>query len=467
MWGRGVGRQAADARFSKFCALAPGFAAFGRFGTPQDYSPVRHGFAQLSYLFCDCIRYRAGRELADRRSERGAISPLWAPVRAGTCIVSGSPSFSVVIGNLGCIAVVYSEGMAGRVLHEVWSRFEACLGSGPWVSEIEPWGISIRHLGIGSVCADLGAIEAAVHSVSLLPIEIGSVPVVVSLVLRSPDAADEPAVWPQIESAQYRSDMSVAALAYSALAHGEVNFAEQAIVRPGEDGTALYHECLVRLSDPDGCVIMPGAYLPELERRELTRTFDRCVVREIIAQLRRRPDAVLGCNISGLSVCNDIWWRSILEELEQEPELSRRLVIEITETARPPSTESALELVSALRNTGCRIALDDFGAGLSTIAFARAVGADIIKVDGSYIRQRNTEPDAEKLLHHLVTLAGDFATEVIVEGIESEADLQIARDAGANWFQGYFFKALSRPAPAPKPKRAVPAWMLKIERVLQ
>jgi EAL domain-containing protein (putative c-di-GMP-specific phosphodiesterase class I) len=360
--------------------------------------------------------------------------------------MSLSPSYFVTVDNLPHIAASYSEGLAGRMLNAVWERFEESLGVEGWGCVLGTWGLELTPSNPDLPCRQFD-LEAALHTAATRPIISGGSLVLPSLACRLSRPAGGPVMGnPHFDVAQYRLDMSAAVHAFMALELGDLKFAEQPVVAADGDNKVLYHECLARLCDSDSGVILPGAYMPSLERLGLCRAFDRLVVRSIIEQLRQRPDAILGCNISGQSVVRDFWWATVLAELEANPDIAHRLVVEITETALPESAISAVNFVQALRRTGCRVAIDDFGAGFSSISFAREVKADIIKIDGSYVRRRGIVPGADGLLGHLVALAKDLSSSVVIEGIESEADLHAAAEAGGDWLQGYFFRLSSAPS---------------------
>ena len=116
--------------------------------------------------------------------------------------------------------------------------------------------------------------------------------------------------------------------------------------------------------------------------------------------------------------------------------MASRLTIEITETAPLPDVEVAVAFVQRLKRLGCRIALDDFGAGHSSVAFARAAQPDVIKVDGGYLhRAKESERDA-RIFRRLVSLCRTLAPQVVAERVESKRDARLAADAGAEWLQG-------------------------------
>lgn len=347
-------------------------------------------------------------------------------------------SFDVVIDNLPQIAASYSDGVAARVLHEIWKRFAGAFRAEAWNVCERPWGITVSVSGaIGCVSAERQ--EAMLVEASRRPVTIKMQQIVPRLRF-SCDEPDRLVACSDLDAVQYRMDMCAAALAYEALDAGNMHFAEQPIVGTGDRAPTLYYECLARLNDSDGAVILPGAYIGALERLGLMRAFDRHVVREVVRQLHDRPDVVLGCNISALSAADDIWWTSALAELRRHPDVAQRLVIEITETAALPCRADAIAFIAAIRETGARVAIDDFGAGHSSAEFAREAKVDIVKIDGSYVRNRRSDK-GQHMLAELVSLVGELAPAVVVEGIESAADLQAALATGAHYFQGYHFQA--------------------------
>jgi EAL domain-containing protein (putative c-di-GMP-specific phosphodiesterase class I) len=236
-------------------------------------------------------------------------------------------------------------------------------------------------------------------------------------------------------SMDYESDMALAAAVESALVEQRVNLAFQPVVRRDESAAELYAEGLLRVSGLPGGV-GPARFIPVLERLGLVRALDRAVVMTVMSELEIEPGARLGCNVSACSLVPDYWWSSILERLAAQPEVASRLTIEITETAPLPDVEVAVAFVQRLKRLGCRIALDDFGAGHSSVAFARAAQPDVIKVDGGYLhRAKESERDA-RIFRRLVSLCRTLAPQVVAERVESKRDARLAADAGAEWLQG-------------------------------
>lgn len=350
------------------------------------------------------------------------------------------PKFIIVIENLASIAAAYSDGVAGRVLSEIWRRFDAALPLADWDRDQESYGLSLRFIGKRFDDARVEELEDAVQAASLTPLVEGQRKLVVALGLSQNE-------WPTSVSyvqrglniAQYRADMDAAVVAYSSLHSGSAQFAEQPIVAVDDQARCLYRERLIRLSDAAGVSVAPGSFLPALERLGLTGAFDRWVVMETVRELEANPDLLLGCNLSAISLSADSCWNSCLRSLRAKPDVARRLVIEVTETAFPADIGTATDLLFAFKGAGCRIALDDFGSGYSSIAFARVVRPDIIKLDAIFVGETSETIFGSEMLSSLITMSSCMSSLVVVEGVEDVQSLAIAKIAGAQWLQGYHF----------------------------
>jgi EAL domain-containing protein (putative c-di-GMP-specific phosphodiesterase class I) len=229
--------------------------------------------------------------------------------------------------------------------------------------------------------------------------------------------------------------MQHATVLYDAMLEGRISLAVQPVVDIQSMHVQLYGECLARLCGPDGSNVSPGNFVPALERLNLCRHFDQFMVRRVIGLLRRNPSMSLAVNVSGQSVRHDVLWAATLLDLASELEIARRLVIEITETAPVPLSKGRM-LIARLRRLGCRIAIDDFGAGYGVQTGMEIDTPDIIKIDGSVLRRARQGGRDFRRLQKLVALASNMATSVVIEGVESRSDLELARDVGARWVQG-------------------------------
>jgi EAL domain-containing protein (putative c-di-GMP-specific phosphodiesterase class I) len=233
-------------------------------------------------------------------------------------------------------------------------------------------------------------------------------------------------------------DLEVSERVWNAQRDDRIELVFQPVCHSMNRSALLYYECLARCPDEDGPGMSPAEFIPALERSGLVRLFDRYVFRRVVTLLDRHPGITLGVNISALSAVADVLWEPTLVFLAGRPDIARRLVLEITETV-PVDPTKAAAFVRRMQELGCRVAVDDFGAGYS-LAAAVAIGSvDIIKIDASLIHGINRGDFPASRLEEVVELASAFADCVVVEGVEHEKDVSLASRAGAEWVQGYHF----------------------------
>lgn len=187
-------------------------------------------------------------------------------------------------------------------------------------------------------------------------------------------------------SLDYKRGMAQAVALVHALNTEQICLEFQSVVRHDQAGVELYAEGLLRVSGLAGSG-GPASFIPSLERLGLVRMLDRAVVLAVLGELERKSSAKLGCNVSASSLMLDSFWMGIVERLAARPDVAARLTIEVTETAPLPDFDVAVAFVQHLKKLGCQIALDDFGAGHSNVAFALAVKPDVIKIDGAYLHR--------------------------------------------------------------------------------
>ncbi len=222
-----------------------------------------------------------------------------------------------------------------------------------------------------------------------------------------------------------------------ALRDDRLVFAFQPVVA-ADTGVVDYYECLLRMIDEDGNNVAAGDFMPIIEQLGFIRTIDRYVLERAVAEVAANPGIRLGFNISGLTATDYAWLRAITTLLRGKPELARRLVVEITETAALHDFEESARFVGALRELGCRIALDDFGAGFTSLRHLQTLAVDTVKIDGSFIRNLGQNYDNQVFLRHLVGLANGLGLATVAECVETAREAAILRREGVGYLQGYF-----------------------------
>eukprot|EP01037_Dinobryon_pediforme_P036293 gene36293-43167_t len=168
---------------------------------------------------------------------------------------------------------------------------------------------------------------------------------------------------------------------------------------------------------------------------------DRWVIHNTLivhgATIAAEPDLSVSINLSASTLGSPLLLAWLQTVLDSTPVPLSRITFEVTETALISSLTIAATTLGALRLAGCRIAIDDFGAGLSSFSYMRVFRFDYLKIDGSFVRQLATNPHDRIIIESMHDLARKFGAETIAEFVESRAILDVLKDIGVNFAQGY------------------------------
>ncbi|MGD8956500.1 MAG: ammonium transporter [Chromatiaceae bacterium] len=218
--------------------------------------------------------------------------------------------------------------------------------------------------------------------------------------------------------------------------------------RVGED--AGYFEVLLRMIDDDGTDIPPGAFIPAAERYGLMPEIDEWVVRNTLRWLsayeQSGGDDIYRCsiNLSGATLGNDKHTARIRDYLQEFAIAPGRICFEITETAAMSNFEQAGQFIHELKQTGCRFALDDFGSGLSSFGYLKNLAVDFVKIDGSFIRDIDRRAVDREIVEAITSIARVMGLKSIAEFVETAAALDLLREIGVDYAQGFH---VARPMP--------------------
>ncbi|GEM_PF-840207 len=237
-----------------------------------------------------------------------------------------------------------------------------------------------------------------------------------------------------------RGEDGYGALILKAIAEGGLGFAAQWVHDAENTEEAFYAESLARVTDSSGTVHAAGTFVSLLERQDRWFDVDLRILDMVLSALAEDGRLVLGFNLSAASLSRPERFADVFSRISRQPELASRLIIEITESY--PIAGASIERVKMIRALGCRIAIDDFGSGFATPVSLLQIVADIVKIDAAFTRDNRRGRDGSDSLSHLVGFASCFAPFVVVEGIETNSQLDVARESGATHVQGFL---LSKP----------------------
>ncbi|WP_426440800.1 EAL domain-containing protein [Bradyrhizobium genosp. P] len=208
-------------------------------------------------------------------------------------------------------------------------------------------------------------------------------------------------------------------------------------------------ELLLRLRDETGALVPPGSFLPAAERYGLMPLIDRWVVRrafEIIAERKHSLRKVAGyaINLSGATIGDGEFVDFVAELFAQHDVPPTLVCFEITETSAIANLDDAQKFIARLREIGCSFSLDDFGTGMSSIAYLKHLPVDFIKIDGSFVKEILHSKVDRAMVEMITKTAKIMQKQVVAEFVESLAILDELRHIGVDYVQGY---AIGKPVP--------------------
>ncbi|HET6603461.1 MAG TPA: EAL domain-containing protein [Xanthomonadaceae bacterium] len=252
-----------------------------------------------------------------------------------------------------------------------------------------------------------------------------------------------------LEMTRRRGEMDWVARIKQALADERLCLYYQEIEPLGQARQGVHFELLLRLVDERGHLVLPGAFLPAAERFDLMPALDRWVVHAALSRFPRLHPAgaaVASCavNLSARSIVDPDFADFVLSELAAAGVAPERLCFEITETAVIAHMDRAVAVIERLRAHGCRFAIDDFGAGMSSFGYLKNLPVDIVKIDGSFIRDLESDPMSYSIVRAVTEIGHQSGKLVTAEFVSSAAAREMLAEIGVDFAQGY---AVHRPEP--------------------
>lgn len=300
-------------------------------------------------------------------------------------------------------------------------------------------GITLVRLRVGAAIAP----ELANHAGELLAAAEGA------LAAARIGAIDEVVVAKPMRRRQDRAGApNIDVQAISALNERRVHLALQPVVA-AETRRLAFHEALLRVGQPEAGLYFASAELiPLLERRGLVRLFDHRVLELALERLAAEPDLSLSVNVSPKSLTDPEWLDAFMACTSAASGAASRLIVEVTETATIENPARMAKLLARIKGRGARIAIDDFGAGHTSLKHLRAFPIDLLKIDGAFTQNLRRSTDDRFYVRTLIDLAGHLGVQTVAEWVDDEGQATMLRDWGITYLQGHLIGRAEIDAPA-------------------
>ncbi len=332
----------------------------------------------------------------------------------------GSNAFAIIIDDCDPAAL---RDTAERLIALVGAA-TLSTSAGPMAATISAGGVVIP-LHAHTVSA---AIQGALNALELAKQPPGA------FVAYTPELAAERALL---------REQAVSSSVMGAIEDGRMLLMLQPVVRT-RDHTVAFYEGLLRLRRQDGVMIPASDFIEDTEKLGLVRLVDRRALELGLALLAESRGLNLSVNISSLTVGDEDWIAVLQAFARGRPDIPARLIVEMTETAMIHDFDGAAVFFGRLRGLGCRIAIDDFGAGYTSFRHLRLLTVDMLKIDGGLIANLAGDAQARVLVKAMIEMATGLGLETVAEWVSDEASAAFLAETGVTYLQGFLY---GHPAP--------------------
>ncbi|MDJ0577027.1 MAG: EAL domain-containing protein [Xenococcaceae cyanobacterium MO_234.B1] len=224
-------------------------------------------------------------------------------------------------------------------------------------------------------------------------------------------------------------------------------------ISPLQDKFGIEHyEILLRLLDKQGNLVSPIHFIPVAERYNLMPAIDRWVIKNFFAtyqkychnQSHSKCQAIYTINLSGASINSDLFFYFLKEQFAQYKITPEKICFEITETAAIANLTTAAQFIRELKELGCSFALDDFGSGMSSLAYLKNLPVDYLKIDGNFVKNIVNDPIDRATVECFNRIGHVMNIQTIAEFVENDDIILQLKELGVDYAQGY---GISKPCP--------------------
>jgi len=249
----------------------------------------------------------------------------------------------------------------------------------------------------------------------------------------------DPALASPLSAAVSAQDRETIAQVTSALKDRRMRLAFQPAVYAADPSVIGFFEGFIRILNLRDQVIPARDFMGAVEHTELGREIDCASLRMGLMAMQRNPQIRVAINMSARSVGYRPWTAMLQKALRDRPQLGRNLILEINEASAMQVPDVLSPFMAEMRNHGIVFALDDFGAGMTSLRLLHELRFEIAKIDGELVKRVDTVPEAQVVARAAIALAEELGMYLTAEAVETEGEATWLRAAGVGCLQGYLF----------------------------
>jgi EAL domain-containing protein (putative c-di-GMP-specific phosphodiesterase class I) len=249
----------------------------------------------------------------------------------------------------------------------------------------------------------------------------------------------DPALASPLAAAISAQDRETLAMVAGALKDRRMRLAFQPVVYASDPKLIGFFEGFIRLLNQRDQVIPARDFMGAVEQRQLGREIDCAALQLGLMAMQRNPEIRVSINMSARSVGYRPWMNILTRALADSPRLGARLILEINEESALQVPDVLKPFMAEMREKGIVFALDDFGAGMTSLTLLDEMDFEIAKIDGSLIKNVDRLDEHKAAVRAAIAMAQELGMYVVAEAVETEGEANWLREAGVGCMQGYLF----------------------------
>jgi EAL domain-containing protein (putative c-di-GMP-specific phosphodiesterase class I) len=249
----------------------------------------------------------------------------------------------------------------------------------------------------------------------------------------------DPALASPLAAAISAQDRETLAMVASALKDRRMRLAFQPVVYAADPSVIGFFEGFIRLLNLRDQVIPARDFMGAVEQQQLGREIDCAALQLGLMAMQRNPQIRVSINMSARSVGYRPWTDILRRALQDSPRLGANLILEISEASALQVPDVLKPFMADMREHGIVFALDDFGAGMTSLRVLQDLGFEIAKIDGSLVKHVDRLSEGQAVVRAAIAMAEELGMYVVAEAVETEGEATWLREAGVGCLQGYLF----------------------------